>query len=90
MLDGLLSGALSFKEVEEQIGDKKTYKATEECFLKEIDCKTWEEAQAIVPNFAKKENLRRFKMKGNCMPKEFVVSCHVYVCLHCSAIGVLL
>ena len=74
LLDDLLDKTLSLNEAESESCNLKITKTTEDTFLKEVECKTWEEAKELIPSFAKREKLMKFKGKGKGMSSAFTVS----------------
>ena len=55
----------------------KTFSATREAFLKEVQFESWTEAEAALPTFARADELKKFRVqKGKPLPKSFMVSFH--------------
>lgn len=74
---------LSFHEAEKNIQELKTFSATKEAFLKETQFKSWTEAEAAIPKFAKADELQKFQVqKGKTLPKSFMVSFHYIHYVH--------
>lgn len=75
LLDGLLSGTLSFSEAEKASEELKTLNTIKEAFLKEVQLKSWTEAEAVIPKFARIDELKKVKVqKGKALSKSFMVS----------------
>jgi len=57
----------------------KTFSATREAFLKEVQFESRTEAEAVLPTFARVNELKKFRVqKGKPLPKSFMVSSITY------------
>ena len=83
LLNSLISGCLSFTEVEKESAEIKSLENLKESFHKQAGC-TWEDAVKNAPEHADLKVLKRFKVvKGKVPPQEFKVHCALsnhYVC----------
>ena len=81
-----MDGSLSYVEAEGESDQLKAEAKAKELLLKELNLKTWEEAEAAVPEFTK-EGVQKFEIKkGKPLPSNFKVSTpqRVIHALHCA------
>ena len=75
MLDELIAGKISFSEAESESKKCKSLNAVKDAFLKEVQLKSWEEAEEVIKQIGSKEVLSSFNVKpGKPLPTNFEVS----------------
>lgn len=74
-MDELIAGKISFGEAESESKKYKSLNAVKDAFLKEVQLKSWEEAEEVIQKIGSKEVLSSFNVKqGKPLPKNFEVS----------------
>lgn len=63
ILTSLVNKEISFNEAMGRIGEAKSWKATKEVFLKEVNAETWQEAEEQYPCHTQKQRLLEFNIK---------------------------
>lgn len=78
ILSDLINGSITIEEAEGKSVKLKAISAAKEALLKEVEIETWEEAEDMIPEFAKEDFLSEFELqKGKPLPKHFKVCvCH--------------
>jgi len=76
-LDGLLNHTLAFGEVEKMSQEMKSLHIAKHVFLQKVECDTWDEAVAALPDYSKEQTLSQFKLvRGKPLPENFKVGVH--------------
>ncbi len=82
----LIDRSITINEAEGKSGKLKAISAAKYALLKEVEIETWEEAENVIPEYAKENVLHKFEIrKGKPLPKQFKVSIisqvnHSYAC----------
>ena len=75
LLDGMLAGEMSYFEAERESAELKAVARVKEAMCSEVKLDTWEEIEATLPEFAKIDVLKTFRVqKGKKPPEDFLVS----------------
>jgi hypothetical protein len=75
LLDELMAGTISFGEADERVGRLKALSTAKTALLNGVEIETWEEAERLIPSFAKEDVLMRFQLqRGKPVPRNFKVS----------------
>lgn len=75
MLDELIDGKISFNEAEIKSKQCKSLSVVKDAFMKEVQVKSWDEAEEVIKKIGGKEQLASFNVKqGKPLPKNFEVS----------------
>ena len=75
VLRQLLEGGITFADAEMNCDRLKAVAAAKVALMREVELETWEEVEASIPEFAKIDELAKFKLhKGKPLSKSFMVS----------------
>ena len=80
MLDELIAGKISFIEADLSSKQYKSLSVVKDAFMKEVQVKSWDEAEEVIKKIGGKEQLASFNVKpGKPLPKNFEVRVYVFI-----------